>query len=232
MIRKPALHTERAERLFLVVGLALLSSWAGMRLFSIGASTSAIAKFEANERSATNFQADSSSQPDFRLWSSGRIAAYRLSNLAATPLAILRIQKIGLVAPIFDGTDDLTLDRGVGRIDGTAKPGQPGNLGLAAHRDSFFRNLGNLSIGDILEVDRPGHVDRYLITATQIVTPDDVSVLKPTPRPAVTLVTCFPFYYLGHAPKRYIVTAMLDAPRQSEFAENRNHISPATSHSP
>lgn len=220
----------RTEQTLLATGLTLLLAWAGVRFYSLGSSRAAIEKFQANERAGATGEVHSSSAVDFRLWSNERISAYQksLTEFTATPLAILRIQTIGLVVPIFDGTDDLTLDRGVGRIIGTSQLGHSGNLGVAGHRDGFFRSLGELSIGDIVEVERPGHVDHYVVSETRIVTPDDVSVLKPTASPTLTLVTCFPFHFVGHAPKRYIVTAILDAPRYRDFATEKYAFSHVT----
>lgn len=221
---------KRAEHILLATGLTLLLASVGVRFYSLSSSRAAVKNFEANERASANREASSSSVVDFHLWSDERISAYEksLAEFTTAPLAILRIQAIGLAVPIFDGTDDVTLDRGVGRIVGTSQLGQSGNLGIAGHRDGFFRSLGELSLGDVVEVDRPGHVDRYVVTETQIVTPDDVSVLKATASPTLTLVTCFPFYFVGHAPKRYIVTAILEAPRQTDFATQKYALSHAT----
>jgi sortase A len=147
--------------------------------------------------------------PDFTLWNPKRVIAYRdsLSTKTDLPLAILHIPKIALEVPVFNGTDDLTLNRGVGRILGTAQIGQAGNFGIAGHRDGFFRGLKDVARDDIVELILPDRTDLYVITQMQIVSPDDVSVLAPTPTPTLTLVTCFPFYYVGDAPQRYIVTA-------------------------
>ena len=123
------------------------------------------------------------------------------------PLAVLRIPKINLEVPVFNDTDDLTLDRGVGRILGTAQVGGPGNLGIAGHRDGFFRGLKDIEIGDTIELQRPGGTDRYRVSQLQIVAPTDVYVLNASSKPTLTLVTCYPFYYVGSAPKRYVVTA-------------------------
>src|SRR5262249_28485530 len=134
----------------------------------------------------------SGSMVDFRLWSAKRIDAYRdsLTKKTDAPLAVLRVPKIRLEVPVFNDTDDLTLNRGVGRILGTAQVGQSGNLGIAGHRDGFFRGLQGIVEGDIIQLDRPGQTDQYVVSQIQIVNPDDVSVLAPTPAPTLTLVTC------------------------------------------
>ena len=153
---------------------------------------------------------------DFSLWSSGRIRAYRrsLAHDFAPPIALLKIPKIGLLVPVFDGTDDLILNRGVGRIAGTAQPGAPGNLGIAGHRDGFFRGLKSVSRGDKIEVVRRHSTEVYVVDNIRIVSPKDVSVLAPRGVPSLTLVTCYPFYYIGSAPKRFVVEASLHGEAQ------------------
>jgi sortase A len=164
---------------------------------------------------------------DFRLWSAKRISAYEDSVTRKTdaPLGILRIPKIKLEVSVFNDTDDLTLNRGVGRILSTAQAGASGNLGIAGHRDGFFRGLQYLAPGDVVELVRPRHSDRYTVSQIRIVTPEDVSVLDPTAVPTLTLVTCFPFYFVGHAPKRYIVTALLESSHETSFVAVGDAIS-------
>jgi sortase A len=125
------------------------------------------------------------------------------------PLAVLRIPKIHLEVPVYNDTDDLTLNRGVGRILGTARVGKGGNLGIAGHRDGFFRGLKDLAPEDEIELVRIGQSDTYVVDKIRIVKPEDVSVLAPMRVPTLTLVTCYPFYYVGSAPQRYIVTASM-----------------------
>ena len=109
---------------------------------------------------------------------------------------------------MLPGTDDRTLDRGVGYIEGTALPGTNGNLGIAGHRDGFFRGLGEITPGDVIEVETLQETGMYRVERTWVVNPDDVSVLDPTSTPALTLVTCYPFYFIGPAPRRFIVRAV------------------------
>jgi sortase A len=122
---------------------------------------------------------------------------------------VLRVPKIHLEAPVLDGTDDLTLNRGLGHIVNTAKPGEIGNLGIAGHRDGFFRGLKDLGVGDRLDLSLPNRTDTYVVDSVKIVDPRDVSVLEPTSEPSLTLVTCYPFYFVGSAPQRYIVHASI-----------------------
>ena len=196
-----------AERILLAIGLSLLLVWAAARFHGKTASDDAIKRFytEASQRPG----ARSAGRVDFTQWSPQRIEAYK-GSLAAKqdlPLAILHIPRIHLEVPVFNDTDDLTLNRGVGRIVGTAQIGQPGNIGIAGHRDGFFRGLKDVSRDDVIELILPGRTDEYIITDIQIVGPENVSVLDATPAPTLTLVTCYPFYFVGSAPQRYIVSA-------------------------
>lgn len=208
-------RVQRVERLLLGVGLTFLGIWAATQIHRVVASRSAIARFNANAHSSDSptsaIDPVAGSPVDFRLWSNNRIAAYKESLVQKKdlPLAILRIPSIHLEVPVFDGTDELTLNRGVGRIEGTAQIRQAGNIGIAGHRDGFFRGLKDIQPGDPIELVLSDKTEKYAVSQTQVVTPDDVEVLAPTEMPTLTLVTCFPFYYVGSAPKRFIVTASM-----------------------
>jgi sortase A len=229
-LRDDIVTTQKIERVFLVAGLTLSTVWIAARLHRTIGSREAIAEYEAQTISVSSDRGSESPDPalgvpvDFHLWSAKRISAYEDSFTKKTdaPLGILRIPKINLAVPIFDDTDDLTLNRGVGRILGTAKVGATGNLGIAGHRDGFFRGLQYIAPGDVVELDRPQQSDWYAVSQIQIVTPEDISVLNPTAVPTLTLVTCFPFYFVGHAPKRYIVTAVLESEHESYLAASKN----------
>ena len=148
-------------------------------------------------------------QADVREWHPNRIRAWRdaLKRLGPPPLATLQIRRLGVNVVVLGGTDDWTLNRAVGHIDGTPKPGDIGNVGLAGHRDGFFRPLKDVAVGDLIELATGERVDRYRVTETWIVDPSDVWVLDRTESPSLTLVTCYPFYFIGSAPKRFIVRA-------------------------
>lgn len=125
------------------------------------------------------------------------------------------IPRLGVSAIVREGDDTSTLRRSVGHIPQTALPGEPGNSGLAGHRDSFFRGLKNARAGDRITVTTEDAVLRYVIRQTRVVEPDDVAVLNPTSGRTLTLVTCYPFSYIGAAPQRFIVQAeMTDDRRQ------------------
>src|SRR5262249_19044404 len=109
----------------------------------------------------------------------------------------------------LEGSDDGTLRRGAGHIEDTPFPGEAGNIGIAGHRDTIFRQLKRAKPGDALELTTADRIYQYRVTKTLIVNPDDVYVLDRTDRPTLTLVTCYPFEYIGHAPRRFIVQAEL-----------------------
>jgi sortase A len=119
----------------------------------------------------------------------------------------VEIPNLHLSAVVFQGTDDGVLARGVGHLDGSALPGQAGNVVLAAHRDTIFRSLRHIHRGDVVLVITPTGARRYSVDSTEIVKPSETSVMAPTPKPTLTLITCYPFYFVGHAPKRFIVRA-------------------------
>lgn len=126
-----------------------------------------------------------------------------------TVLARLEAPTVHMTTTVLEGSDDKTLSRGAGHIEDTPFPGQPGNIGIAGHRDTVFRPLRGIRVGDPLELTTGDRIYHYRIHKTTIVGPDDVYVLDPTNDPTVTLVTCYPFEFVGHAPRRFIVQARL-----------------------
>jgi LPXTG-site transpeptidase (sortase) family protein len=126
-------------------------------------------------------------------------------------LARLDAPGIGLSATVLEGADDTTLAVAAGHVEETAFPGDAGNTVIAGHRDTVFRPVRNLHVGDTLVLTTSEYVYRYHITGTRITDPADVDVLEPTTHRALTLVTCYPFTFIGRAPQRFIVRADLDA---------------------
>lgn len=124
----------------------------------------------------------------------------------------IEIPRLGVSAVIRAGSDARTLRLAVGYIPGTALPGEKGNVGLAGHRDTFFRKLRDINPDDEIRVTTKDGVFHYFVQRTNIVQPSDVWVLDATGYPALTLVTCYPFTYIGSAPQRFIVRAALRAP--------------------
>jgi sortase A len=124
----------------------------------------------------------------------------------------LEIPRLGLSTVVFEGADEDVLDRGAGHLTGSARPGDRGNAVLAAHRDTFFRPLRNIRVGDTVRIHAPDRDSVYVVESTTVVEPQDTYVLDATTQPALTLITCYPFRYIGPAPERFIVRAMLYQP--------------------
>jgi sortase A len=185
-----------------LAGSLLLGVYVVPTVYGAAMSHLAVAQFRA--QSAAN-----------REWDSSRIRAYQrsLSVRFAPPEAILTIPHVGL-----EGVDDLTLNRAAGHVPGTAMPGEPGNMAIAGHRDGFFRVLKDVVPGDVIEVQRPtlsaasSQTDRYVVRSIRIVSKSDASVLGKSEDNILTLVTCYPFRFVGAAPQRYIVQASLVQP--------------------
>jgi sortase A len=119
----------------------------------------------------------------------------------------MEIPRLGLSAIVMEGIGAKTLRRAVGHIPGTALPGQPGNVGISGHRDTFFRPLRNIRQNDIITLTTWLGEFRYRVVSTRVVHPDNVAVLDPGNSEVLTLVTCYPFYFVGPAPNRFIVRA-------------------------
>ena len=195
-----------AEGVSWIFGLVGLMAWGA---FHILAATST--QYDLDRFAALQAVALHAGMPDQSLWSRDRVSAWRkaTSESSPAPLAVIRIPRIRLEAPVLPGTDDRTLDRGVGHIEDTAEPGTDGNSGLAGHRDGFFRGLKDISTGDAIELETLHGTEIYRVERTWVVDPEDISVLDPTSTRTLTLVTCYPFYYVGAAPRRFIVRAVL-----------------------
>jgi sortase A len=201
---------------FYLSGLALLSVFFVLRFEGENQRAAGVAAFEAAAASsalAGNANGEPAfvpgSAPDQSLWAEKRIREYQqsLTVNAEPPLGVMTIERLGIEVPVYDGASDLNLNRGVGRIKGTARIDAQGNLGIAGHRDGFFRALKDIAPGDQIRIRTMRNEAVYAVSSIEIVDPDDVSVLAPTETMSVTLVTCYPFYYVGHAPKRFIVKA-------------------------
>src|SRR4029079_2300001 len=121
----------------------------------------------------------------------------------------LEIPRLSLSPVVFEGADPDVLERGAGHLPGSALPGDSGNTVLAAHRDTFFRPLRAIQVGDVVKIHTRPKNSVYVVQSARIVEPDDVDVLKPTSEPALTLITCYPFRYIGPAPERFVVRAVL-----------------------
>jgi sortase A len=219
------------ERSLLATGLALILVYTSARIHTVVMYHAGLRSFAALSQTGPSATGDAGEQRpeasvDFRLWSSGRVRAYAdvLAGKLGAPLAVLSISKLGLCVPVFNGTDAMTLNRGAGRVSGTARPGERGNIGIAAHRDSFFRGLKDVALGDRIELAEINQKFVYTVDNIAVVTPSDVSVLRARSRPSLTLVTCYPFYFVGDAPQRYVVQASLVDSEQATTLELNQEI--------
>lgn len=213
------------ERGLLILGLLLLGLFSFAYIHRFVLFRAEMTKFEAKqlESAQERYQAEGvvrggnnlgrfvrTPNIDQSLWSNQRTKLYRASlGKSAEALAMLRIPRLHLEAPVLEGTDEFTLNRGVGRIVGTSRPGEVGNIAIAGHRDGFFRPLKGISQGDLIELVTISGTDIYAVDRVRITSPDDVSALRLGTKPSLTLVTCYPFYFVGPAPRRYIVEASL-----------------------
>jgi sortase A len=208
------------ERLLFASGIALLTFCGAVRIESIVSSHAALEKFAAVKTSANTLRqpggADTSSSQDMNssevssgLWNERPVHSAEKDprEQSDAPLAVLHIPKIGLEVPVLEGTGRLTLNHAVGRIPGTARPGEAGNVGIAGHRDGFFRGVKDMGMGDTIDIELPQGTETYMVDEINIVSPNNVDVLRPRPIPSLTLVTCYPFHFIGSAPQRYIVHA-------------------------
>jgi sortase A len=207
-----------AERVAWALGLGALAIWGAIYVAGVLGARQDLKRFDVlrasqPEQSTQVGKPKSLTQaatPDLALWDMKRVKAWQaaLTRPAPSPLAVLRIPRIRLEVAVLPGTDDFVLDRAVGHIEDTALPGTDSNCGIAGHRDGFFRGLKDIAVGDAIELETLKGREMYHVERTWIVAPEDVSVLDPTRVRALTLVTCYPFYFIGSAPQRFIVRAV------------------------
>ncbi len=209
-------------------GLTALAIWGVGNLAGGAGARRDLLRFEALRASAQQpAPLTGTAMPDISSWGLGRIRTWQaaLTKPAPPPLAVLRIPKIRLEVAVLSGTDEFVLNRGLGHIEETALPGTVGNSGIAGHRDGFLRGLKDIAAGDAVELETLAGRQTYRVERIWIVEPEDVSVLDPTPVQSLTLVTCYPFYFIGSAPQRFIVRAV----RADEQSVASVDLGPSTS---
>jgi sortase A len=182
-------------------GVLLVSMVALARLDAETGRQSGIATFEAAAK-----------LPDQSLWSPERVRDYEASLTAVqdAPLAILRMPSLSLEVPVYATDSELHLNRGAGLIEGMGLPDKGGNLGIAGHRDGFFRVLKDAAPGQKIEIVTKSRTHVFNVVSTEVVEATDLRPLADTLDPTITLVTCYPFYFVGHAPQRFIVRGTYD----------------------
>ena len=211
-----------AERALLAIGIVCLGifawSWLDTRLFEMRQNRELEAALAAPPQRPQPAKSQASETDSFAAFEEGaeRVQKEEKSSKPLPPapgdgelIGRIAIPRLGVTALVLEGVDKKTLRRGAGHIPATALPDQDeGNVGIAAHRDSFFRGLRDIREDDTIELTTLEGTLEYQVEWTKIVKPDDVSVLEPTDEPALTLVTCYPFYFVGSAPERFIVRAV------------------------
>jgi len=205
------------ERSLLAAGIGLLAVFAVAQIDGWVSSRAAIRQFEQERNETTpggterNGGLPGRDDIDFSLWAPKRIQAFvdSLQLYKEPAMGVFELERLKIRAAVFAGTGELALNRGLGWIEGTAKPGEWGTTGIAGHRDGFFRGLKDVQAGDEIRLRLPDKTMVYRVSRTEIVNPADVHVLQARSEPALTLVTCYPFYFVGSAPQRFIVHATL-----------------------
>ena len=198
----------KIETTLWLFGLLCVSIFGFNKIQSAHAQSAAISNLEAQWRE------EATVGPDQSLWSAKRIEHHeqvRAESDALSPLALMSISSVGIRVAVFEGTSDRVLNLGAGRVPGTGEFGAAGNLALAGHRDGFFRGLKDIAIGDDIKLRHGDGIVNYSVTEFFVVDPDAVHVLEPTEDATLTLITCYPFYFVGHAPQRFIVRAVAES---------------------
>jgi len=188
------------QYVFAVIGIAALGYWA-----SVSVNASLFQRIEADRFAQALRKQVAPEKRDARIQWNWDVE--QPAPLEDAVVASLAIPRLGLSTVVVEGVEDGDLKLAAGHIPGTAQPGEPGNVGIAGHRDTVFRPLRLIHKDDVIALTTLREEDRYRVVSTQIVGPDDVQVLSKTSRDTLTLITCYPFYYVGSAPKRFIVRA-------------------------
>ncbi len=190
----------RAEIALFVIGCSLLG-WA------VSATVGRLVYQESQARKLSKMEGAAASQAG--ALAGPHVAARADVDLDPLLLGRIEIQRLGLAAIVREGDDDATLAVAVGHIPGTAQPGERGNVVLAGHRDTFFRALRGIRRSDTIRISTPRRQNDYIVDSTEVVGPKETRVLESSQDGRLTLVTCYPFGFVGRAPKRFIVRASL-----------------------
>lgn len=185
--------------------------WIQRALFAVSLSTLAYCGFVLED--TWIFQKDQRRQLDQLLLASRSATTYPTSPRRSPPIVngdligLIQVPRLGLSVIVIEGTSAGILRRAAGHIPGTALPGQPGNVGISGHRDTFFQPLQNIRTNDVITLTTLLGEYHYRVISTKVVSPYDVAVLNASGNEILTLVTCYPFYFVGPAPDRFIVRA-------------------------
>ena len=199
--RRPSRLLQGIERVLIVTAVAATSYYATMQVYAAREQTALSRDLEAARTEGP--RAETSPAPVAPTTSPRPLLPAR------AVVARIEVPRLRMSAIAREGVDVRTLRGSVGHVPGTALPGESGNSAFAAHRDTFFRSLEGIRSGDAIVVTTADGVHRYTVVGTRIVEPTEVSVLRSTDQSQLTLVTCYPFNYVGSAPQRFIVQAVL-----------------------
>lgn len=198
--REPLRGTLRwAQRLLFSVAILLLGYYAFVKLDAW--------VFERREGRALQRLLDNNGHRGVLQFRSATTTPRSVSTASGGLIGRIEVRRLGISVMVMEGTSSKTLRRAAGHIPGTALPGERGNVGISAHRDSFFRPLRNIQENDIITLTTVLGEYMYRVVSTKIVSPNDVAVLASNGSEVLTLVTCYPFYFVGTAPDRFIVRA-------------------------
>jgi len=196
---------QMAQAVLFLVGVGCLAYCFTVYLAADWYQSQERARFEASSANYSQNTGSAQPAPMIRNVKAGLPA----SPAASGPLGLIEIPRFGISSVIEEGTDSKTLLLAVGHMSGTALPGADGNVVLTAHRDTFFRKLGELQPGDMINIASVENSYRYRVESMSVVSPSDVYVTKASTGKTLTLITCFPFHYIGPAPMRFVVRAVM-----------------------
>ena len=201
------------ERGALIIGLLSLGLWANAQLRTWAFQSAESKKLATATPEVAPPLAKPLEQPTAPRTQKKATAKTRKSSRPVTSLGRIEIRRLGIEAVVAEGADARTLDLAVGHIPSTASLGSAGNCGLAGHRDTFFRNLKGVRDGDVVHLTTRKGTYTYEVEWSRVVKPDRIDTLDPTKTPSLTLVTCYPFTFVGRAPQRFVVRArQVDGP--------------------
>jgi sortase A len=210
------INSKFLERFFFSLGLGGLLLYGLIIGQNLYAETIAREQFEhsksivaaSSDTISADKKPDASAGPETSLWSDNFINKYQkaIEKGGDSAIAVLKINSVNIEVAVFDGATNHNLDRGIARINSTGLTNSDKRIGLAGHRDGWFRPLKDIKIGAVISLETLHGVRNYRVYNTKIVEPSNVGVLKGDTNTLV-LVTCYPFYFAGKAPKRFIVEA-------------------------
>ncbi|RDV24513.1 class D sortase [Alteromonas aestuariivivens] len=212
-----------SEALLVIFGLMLVGHFFYKSVLNASAAGVAVSEFRQSSAAlskpslvqglsaipASALTAIKTPAPDQSLWSQSAKDKFAKLPQGEDPIAVISVPSLSLDVPVYAGASDDNLDRGAAWVEYTADPRETGNVGIAGHRDSWFRPLKDIQLGDQLILQTLERTENFVVTDIQVVTPQNTDVLRDSGDKTITLITCFPFYFIGSAPERFVVSAKL-----------------------